>query len=123
MAKTTHREKLFTNDMTRKRTTENDLVVSGGGAAAPVRRKAAARPRAPRRAAEPVGTPAPVAAAPEAVAPQADAASSVYTPSNEEIAALAYSYWESRGCQGGCPEEDWLRAERELALGGNSTTL
>lgn len=108
--------------MTRKRTTENDLVVSGGGAAAPVRRKAAARPRA-QRAAEPMKTPAPVAAAPEAVAPQADAASSIYTPSTKEIAALAYSYWESRGCQGGCPEEDWLRAERELALRGNSATL
>ena len=108
--------------MTRKRTTENDLVVSGGGAAAPVRRKAAARPRA-RRAAEPVETPAPVAAAPETVAPQADAASSVYTPSSEEIAALAYSYWESRGCQGGCPEEDWVRAERELALRAKPVTL
>jgi len=31
-----------------------------------------------------------------------------------EIARLAYSYWEARGCQGGSPEEDWLRAEREL---------
>ncbi len=35
-------------------------------------------------------------------------------PSREGIALLAYSYWEARGCQGGCPEEDWLRAEREL---------
>jgi len=32
----------------------------------------------------------------------------------EEIAALAYSYWQARGCQGGSPVEDWLRAEREL---------
>jgi hypothetical protein len=31
----------------------------------------------------------------------------------EEIARLAYSYWEGRGCQGGSPEEDWYRAERE----------
>ena len=31
----------------------------------------------------------------------------------EEIARLAYSYWEARGCQGGSPEEDWYRAERE----------
>ena len=35
-------------------------------------------------------------------------------PSQEEIAALAYSYWEARGYQGGSPEEDWLQAEREL---------
>ncbi|MBZ5576886.1 MAG: DUF2934 domain-containing protein [Acidobacteriia bacterium] len=32
-----------------------------------------------------------------------------------EIARLAYSYWEARGCQGGSAEEDWLRAENELA--------
>ena len=31
-----------------------------------------------------------------------------------EVARLAYFYWESRGCQGGSPEEDWLRAEHEL---------
>jgi len=31
-----------------------------------------------------------------------------------EIAALAYHYWQERGCPEGCPEEDWLRAEREL---------
>ena len=35
-------------------------------------------------------------------------------PSQEDIAVLAYSYWEARGCQGGSPEEDWLRAEQEL---------
>jgi len=34
--------------------------------------------------------------------------------SRTEIAALAYSYWEARGCQGGSSEEDWLRAEREM---------
>ena len=36
------------------------------------------------------------------------------SPSHDEIAVLAYSYWEARGCQGGSPDEDWLRAEREL---------
>jgi hypothetical protein len=35
-------------------------------------------------------------------------------PTHEEIARLAYSYWEARGCQGGSPLEDWCRAEREL---------
>jgi hypothetical protein len=35
-------------------------------------------------------------------------------PSHEQIAALAYSYWEARGCQGGSPEADWLRAQEEL---------
>ena len=37
------------------------------------------------------------------------------TPSREEIAMLAYSYWQARGCQGGSPEADWLHAEQELA--------
>jgi hypothetical protein len=32
----------------------------------------------------------------------------------QEIARLAYSYWEARGCQEGSAEEDWLRAEQEL---------
>jgi hypothetical protein len=36
------------------------------------------------------------------------------SPDHAEIARLAYSYWEARGCQGGSPEEDWHRAEQEL---------
>ncbi len=36
------------------------------------------------------------------------------SPTQEEIANLAYCYWEARGCQGGSPEEDWIRAEQEL---------
>jgi hypothetical protein len=40
----------------------------------------------------------------------------LHVPSHEEIAALAYSYWEKRGFQGGSALEDWLRAERELKL-------
>ena len=35
-------------------------------------------------------------------------------PTNQEIAELAYSYWEARGYQQGSPWEDWFRAEQEL---------
>lgn len=35
-------------------------------------------------------------------------------PTHAEIAALAYSFWQQRGFQGGSPQEDWLRAEQEL---------
>ena len=35
-------------------------------------------------------------------------------PSQDDIAVLAYSYWEARGIRGGSPEEDWLRAEQEM---------
>lgn len=38
----------------------------------------------------------------------------VETAEHEQIARLAYSYWEARGCPDGSAEEDWLRAEREL---------
>ena len=37
-------------------------------------------------------------------------------PSQEEIAARAYSYWEARGFQEGSQLDDWLRAEDELKL-------
>jgi DUF2934 family protein len=35
-------------------------------------------------------------------------------PAEEEIARLAYSYYEARGGRGGSPWEDWFRAEQEL---------
>ena len=38
----------------------------------------------------------------------------VPAPTHDEIARLAYSYWEARGRRGGSALEDWLRAEREL---------
>ncbi len=36
------------------------------------------------------------------------------SPAREQIAQLAYSFWQARGCQGGSPEEDWYRAEQDL---------
>jgi hypothetical protein len=38
----------------------------------------------------------------------------VRRPTHEEIARLAYSYWEARGRKEGSPQEDWFRAERVL---------
>ena len=35
-------------------------------------------------------------------------------PTDDQIAELAYSYWEARGGLGGSPWEDWFRAEQEL---------
>ena len=35
-------------------------------------------------------------------------------PTHEDIARLAYSYFEARGYQPGNPTDDWFRAEREL---------
>jgi hypothetical protein len=83
-----------------KRVTEKDIVISG---AVPARHKPATTKRVKRTA--------PIAAAEESVTQPVPNA---VTPSQEQIASLAYSYWEARGCQGGSAEEDWLRAEREL---------
>jgi len=33
---------------------------------------------------------------------------------HDEIAVLAYLYWEARGCPHGDREQDWFRAEEEL---------
>jgi hypothetical protein len=35
-------------------------------------------------------------------------------PTHDEIAALAYTLWQQRGCPDGSPEVDWLKAEAEL---------
>ena len=35
-------------------------------------------------------------------------------PTQEQIARLAEKYWAERGWPIGSPEQDWLRAERDL---------
>jgi len=74
-------------------------VSTGAAAAAPARRKLPAKRVA--KTSEPVAAAAVIEPTPT-------------EPAHEEIAALAYSYWEARGCVGGSQEEDWLRAEQEL---------
>jgi Protein of unknown function (DUF2934) len=84
--------------MARKRVSEKEIVVS---APVPARHKTAT-PRRPRRAAA------------ETAEPAVAAAAEITIVAAEQVAHLAYSYWEARGYQGGSPEEDWLRAEKEL---------
>lgn len=36
-------------------------------------------------------------------------------PAYEDMALLAYILWQERGCPEGSSEEDWFRAEQELA--------
>lgn len=61
----------------------------------------------------PARTSKPAPAADTNVTPQQAAPTHDPTPEREEIAKMAYSYWEERGGQGGSEEEDWLRAEAE----------
>jgi len=44
--------------------------------------------------------------------------STASAPRHEQVARLAYSYWQERQCLYGSPEEDWLRAEAELQKQG-----
>jgi len=50
----------------------------------------------------------------EAPAELMQADDEVNAPTDDEVAELAYSYWEARDGHGGSPWEDWFRAEREL---------
>lgn len=84
--------------MARKRNSDNHIVSTGGGAAA------ARRPQVNR----------PTFAA-ETPVPPVPQSSISHRPKHQEIAELAHSYWAGRGFAGGNPEEDWRRAEKELA--------
>jgi hypothetical protein len=95
--------------MARIRKTEPVLAVSAA-AAAPARRKT---PPATKKAAA-GSREASTAAAIEPESTTVKSSAVRYSPTQEEIAALAYSYYATRGYFGGSPEEDWLRAEQEL---------
>ncbi len=95
--------------MPKKKTTASDPIVSSG--AAPVRtRKHAPAQRTAAAAVE--FSPSTDLTAQTATQAELTPTQSVVT--SDDIAKLAYSYWEARGYQGGSPEEDWLRAEQEL---------
>jgi len=94
--------------MATKRVKQNDIAMPAT-AAAPALRKSTVAPRAKH------GLKRPTAVAPNSETSEKVVPSRVGSaPAENEIAALAYTYWMDRGCQGGSPEEDWLRAEREL---------
>src|SRR4051812_1895057 len=108
--------------MARKRTTGTDSTAAAAPAPAREKRPVATRAKhAPANVAPVAKTEEvqPVVNVPEtAAAAPAPAATTPYVPVQNEIAALAYSYWIARGYQGGSSEEDWLRAETELRARG-----
>jgi hypothetical protein len=101
------------NYMARKQASENKVVLSSSGA--PARHKSVAPKRAARPAAVEVSN-APVSD-PETL-PAVPAAQVVTHAESfhDAVGRLAYLYWQARGCQGGSPEADWLRAEQELSV-------
>ena len=101
--------------MPTKRTSENELVSTAGAAAAvAARRKPAITSRKQRTVSQ--AEPAAILSAPRQGKPsKAPVAAAVSTePTFDQIARLAYTMWEARGCQGGSPEEDWHAAEQQL---------
>src|SRR5438067_13520908 len=101
--------------MSTERVFEKNLVMTAGSRSAPSRRKAAISKRGSRAAAAPIST-TDAASTPAFETANTEPEASVQNPSQEQIAALAHSYWVARDCQGGSPEEDWLRAEQELRV-------
>ena len=49
-----------------------------------------------------------------AVDPVVEFADSGSVLDHEQMAQLAYFYWQARGCPVGSPEEDWFKAEAAL---------
>ncbi|SRR5579883_672833 len=108
--------------MPRKQAIANE----SSAAAAPAR---AANPKAPRvksakhtKAAAPdsaavpeinQGTPEQIETTVFVSASAPAATSSVDADPREEIARIAYGYWQARGYTGGDPIDDWVRAENE----------
>ena len=50
----------------------------------------------------------------DATVSMAPAQALTHVVTHEDVAQLAYSSWVARGCQGGSPQDDWLRAEQQL---------
>lgn len=88
--------------MARKQNSDHELVASG---AAPARRRLSKHNRTPVRTNQ---------APPAQSVPETTDQQTAPQPTREQVAQLAYSYWEARGFQGGRPEDDWIRAEQEL---------
>jgi hypothetical protein len=51
---------------------------------------------------------------PAAASAEADSEHKDLLLSHDDVSRLAYSYWETRGCEAGSADEDWYRAEAEL---------
>lgn len=111
--------------MPKRKTAEANVDVSASAAKS---RKAAAtstthKRTITKRAIQPSDVSGTVAAAP-AVQPATEIVASGVTeaipvrafvpPTHDDIARLAYSYFEARGYQPGNTTDDWFRAEREL---------
>lgn len=105
--------------MARKLKSEKEMVSSGASPAAAVPRRNSLFTRKKHANTQAETSPTPVTessveSTTQVAAIPGTTAAPAAQPSYEDISMLAYSYWQARGCQGGSPDEDWRRAEREL---------
>ncbi|HBY64331.1 MAG TPA: hypothetical protein DEH78_31290 [Solibacterales bacterium] len=105
--------------MPKKRTAETETMIVAEGAAAaaaaPAPAKKSTRTTSAKSAAATHKAPAkrtPKSKAQTAPAPEPAALQTV--DFQEEVARLAYQYWEDRGRTHGDPQADWFRAEAEV---------
>jgi hypothetical protein len=98
--------------MARKRNEARSISVEGAAAPATHRRSVRASVTS-QAVSAPVSVPSEPQPAPVLEAPVVETPTAPISE-QDEIAKLAFSYWEARGCNGGSPEEDWARAEQEV---------
>lgn len=91
-----------------------DSNSTSAAAAAPATKRRTTRVREAVRTAAAAGQENPVELAAPAAGEPVTNGQGDNLSETDEIARLAYSYWEARGRQGGSPEEDWLRAQDEV---------
>ena len=99
--------------MAKKHSTASEPISNSGAAPARTRKHAPAK-RNPGPVVDGSTSTDTIAIAAQLAENSSTDSATAQSPGFDEIARLAYSYWEARGYQDGSPEEDWLRAEQEL---------
>jgi Protein of unknown function (DUF2934) len=106
--------------MAKKEIVTSEINSAAGAAASPVRADKTSKPIAKRATSTKHSATKTTAIAATPVCEEAETAMApmvnggIVEIDREEVAKLAYLYWEARGGQGGSPENDWIRAEEEL---------
>jgi Protein of unknown function (DUF2934) len=106
--------------MAKKQIISSEVSSAAGAAASPVRAEKTSKPIAKRATSTKHSATKTTAIAATPICEEAGAVMAPMTNGGiveierEEVAKLAYLYWEARGGQGGSPENDWIRAEEEL---------
>lgn len=108
--------------MARKRNEARSIISAEGAAASATHRRSLRPPVAPAPVEAEPEVPAVEVSAAAVPAVEVAAAAVPEVSEQEEVAQLAYSYWEARGGQAGSPDDDWYRAVQEVRRRRTSRT-